>query len=474
MRRNGALLSFIDMMLQAENDDFMIFFRTTFFGFIALAATLFLAAFHPSEAGVFNPKTFTLKNGMQVVVISNHRAPIVRHMVWYKVGAADEPRGKSGISHLFEHLMFKKTKTLKSGEFSKIVARNGGRDNAFTSHDYTGYHQSISVDRLETVMKLEADRMRGLILEDDQIEPERQVVLEERRSRTDNSPGAKLSEQMNAVMYLNYPYHGPVIGWEHEIRGLTKADLKKFYDQWYRPNNAILVVAGDITAKQLRPLAEKIYGVIPAGQPSKRVRTEEPPHNAAIRVTLRDRQVRQPSIRRRYLAPSLQFGERKHVYPLEVLAQVFGGGSTSTLYRSLVVKQKLAVSAGAFYDGDKMGPSSFDFFASPRPGVSIEDLEAALDQAITQLLENGVKKSNVTRAKNTMLAEAIYARDSIGGGARVIGSALAAGQTIADVEEWPERIAKVTAAQLNAAAKAVLVEKNSVTGLLLPKKRKGS
>ena len=452
----------------------MILFRTVLFSIVTLVAALILAAVQPAEAGVFNPETFTLKNGMQVVVISNHRAPIVRHMVWYKVGAADEPRGKSGIAHFFEHLMFKKTKNLKSGEFSKIVAQNGGRDNAFTSHDYTGYHQSISVDRLATVMKLEADRMRGLILEDDQIEPERQVVLEERRSRTDNSPGAKLGEQMNAAMYMNYPYHDPVIGWEHEIRGLTKADLKKFYDQWYRPNNAILVVAGDITAKQLRPLAEKIYGVIPAGEMVKRVRTEEPPHNAAIRVTLRDRRVRQPSIRRRYLAPSLQFGARKHVYPLEVLAQVFGGGSTSTLYRSLVVKQKLAVSAGAFYDGDNMGPSNFGFFASPRPGVSIEDLEAALDKEIELLVETGVKQPNVTRAINTMLAEAIYARDSVGGGARVIVSDLAAGQTIADVEEWPERIGKVTAEQINQAAKAVLIEKNSITGLLLPKKEKGS
>ena len=250
-----------------------------------LAAVLLLFAFQTAEAGVFNPETFTLKNGMQVVVISNHRAPIVRHMVWYKVGAADEPRGKSGIAHFFEHLMFKKTTTLKSGEFSRIIAKNGGRDNAFTSHDYTGYHQSIAVDRLGIVMKLEADRMRGLILEDDQIEPERQVVLEERRSRTDNSPGAKLSEQMSAAMFINYPYHDPVIGWEHEIKALTKADLMKFYDQWYRPNNAILVVAGDITAAQLRPLAEKYYGSLPRGADVKRERTIEPPPNAAIRVT---------------------------------------------------------------------------------------------------------------------------------------------------------------------------------------------
>ncbi|MBT3990907.1 MAG: insulinase family protein [Rhodospirillaceae bacterium] len=439
-----------------------------------LAAVLLLFAFQTAEAGVFNPETFTLKNGMQVVVISNHRAPIVRHMVWYKVGAADEPRGKSGIAHFFEHLMFKKTTTLKSGEFSRIIAKNGGRDNAFTSHDYTGYHQSIAVDRLGIVMKLEADRMRGLILEDDQIEPERQVVLEERRSRTDNSPGAKLSEQMSAAMFINYPYHDPVIGWEHEIKALTKADLMKFYDQWYRPNNAILVVAGDITAAQLRPLAEKYYGSLPRGADVKRERTIEPPHNAAIRVTLRDARVRQPSIRRRYLAPSLLYGERGHVYPLEVLAQVFGGGTTSTLYRSLVIKQKLAVSAGAFYDGDNRGPSTFGFYASPRPGVGIEKLEAALDKEIAKLLDKGIDAKNVARAINTMQSEAIYARDSIGGGARVIGSALAAGHTIADVEEWPERISAVTKEQIDAAAKAILQIKNSVTGLLLNKKKKGS
>lgn len=443
-------------------------------GLAVMAVSVILFSFQTADASVFNPESFTLKNGMQVVVISNHRAPIVRHMVWYKVGSADEPRGKSGIAHFFEHLMFKKTTTLKSGEFSKIVARNGGRDNAFTSHDYTGYHQSIAVDRLEIVMKLEADRMRGLILEDEQIEPERQVVLEERRSRTDNSPGAKLSEQMNAAMYLNYPYHDPVIGWEHEIKALTKADLKKFYDQWYRPNNAILVVAGDITAAQLRPLAEKHYGRLPAGEKIERVRTTEPPHNAALRVILRDPQVRQPSLRRRYLAPSLQYGAKEHVYPLEVLAQVFGGGTSSTLYRSLVVKQKLAVSAGAFYDGDNRGPSTFGFFASPRPGVSVEDLEAALDKEIATLLEKGVSAENVARALNSMQAEAIYARDSIGGGAQVIGSALAAGLTIADVEEWPERINRVTKAQIDQAAKAILREKNSVTGLLLPDKKKGS
>jgi zinc protease len=435
-----------------------------------LAATVSPPLLQAAETGVFNPETFTLKNGMQVVVISNHRAPIVSHMVWYKVGAADEPRGKSGIAHFFEHLMYKKTITLKSGEFSQIVARNGGRGNAFTSQDYTGYYQNIAVNRLETVMKLEAGRMRGLILEDEQIEPERQVILEERRSRTDNSPSAKLAEQMSAAMFMNYPYHNPVIGWEHEIKLLTKADLKKFYNQWYRPNNAILVVAGDITAKQLRPLAEKYYSKIPAGSEVNRLRTSEPPHNAAIRVILRDHRVRQPSLRRHYLAPSLSYGDRKHIYPLEVLAQIFGGGTTSVLYRSLVIKQKLAVSAGAFYDSGNKGPSSFGLYASPRPGVTMAKLEAALDAEINIILKTGINKNDIARTINTLKADAIFARDSIGGGARVIGAALASGHTIADVEEWPKRISSVTKDQIDLAAKVILIKKKSVTGLLLSEK----
>ena len=368
--------------------------------------------------------------------------------------------------------MFKATKNLKSGEFSKTVARNGGRDNAFTSFDYTGYHQNVAVDRLPIVMKLEADRMRNLIIDKVQIEPERQVVLEERRSRTDNSPAAKLGELINAALFINYPYRDPVIGWDHEIRGLTVEDLRTFYDAWYRPNNAILVVAGDITAEKLRPLAEKYYGGIEAKPVPPRIRAQEPPHNAARRVILKDARVRQPSWRRLYLAPSLSYGDRKHVYPLEVLAQILGGGATSRLYRSLVVDKKLAISAGAFYDGDDLGPSRFGFYASPRPGITMKKLEDAMDGEIAQLMDMGVTKKDVARAIATMQAEAIYARDSSGAGARVLGSALASGHTIEDVESWPDRIGNVTAAAINKAAKAVFVINSSVTGLLLANDKK--
>lgn len=434
----------------------------------ALVFTAGALAVSPSDAAVFKPESFTLSNGMQVVVVSNHRAPIVRHMVWYKVGSADEPKGKSGIAHFLEHLMFKATNKLKSGEFSKIVARNGGRDNAFTSYDYTGYHQTVAVDRLEVVMALEADRMRNIILDPKEIEPERQVVQEERRSRTDNSPGAKLGEQFNAALYLNYPYHDPVIGWAHEIEALTLADLKSFYDTYYRPNNAILVVDGDITAEQLRPLAEKYYGVIPAGKIPPRIRPQEPPHNAARQVTLRDARVRQPSWRRAFLAPSLIYGEKKHAYPLQVLSQIFGGGTTSRLYRSLVIDQKIAVSAGSYYDSDGLGPSSFGISASPAPGVGMDKLAAAIEAEIAKLQNDGVTEKEVSRAKTSLQAVAIYARDSIGSGARTLGSALASGQTIDDVESWPDKIGGVTKSQIDEAAKAILVDKSSVTGLLLP------
>ncbi len=222
-------------------------------------------------AKVFSPETFSLKNGLQVVVVSNHRAPVVTQLLIYKVGAMDEPAGKSGVAHFLEHLMFKGTKNLKAGEFSAIVARNGGQENAFTSQDYSGYHQTFAADRLDTMMRIEAERMRNLLLTKKDIEPERKVVLEERNSRVNNNPSALLREEVNAAFYLNHPYRVPVIGWEHEIKALTLEDLVKFYHQWYAPNNAVLIYAGDVSVEKIRPLVEKHYGKIPSASMPKRV-----------------------------------------------------------------------------------------------------------------------------------------------------------------------------------------------------------
>ncbi len=441
-------------------------------GAVTAVVALVLAA-HPAPvaAQVFNPETFALANGMEVVVVPNHRSPIVSHMVWYKVGAADEVAGKSGIAHFLEHLMFKGTKSVPPGEFSKIVGREGGRDNAFTGHDYTGYFQNVARDRLEIVMRLESDRMANLVLTDAEVNPEREVILEERRSRVDNQPGARLGEQLNAALYLNHPYGRPVIGWEHEMRGLTTADALDWYRKYYAPNNATLIVAGDITAAELKPLAEKYYGTIPTRPVPARLRPQEPPPDAIRRVRLEDPQVSRPSWSRAYLAPSYTSGETKHAYALQVLAEIVGGGATSRLNRAIVVEKNLATSAGAGYSGNSLDQTTFDLYATPREGVEMSTLERSIDEEIARVIIEGVSADEVDRAKTRMQASAVYARDSLQGGARTLGSALSTGQSVADVEAWPSRIASVTVEQVVEAARAVLRLERSVTGELLPKPR---
>ncbi len=437
----------------------------------ALAVVVGLAAWlmpPAASAAVFNPSSFTLSNGLQVVVISNRRAPIVIQMVWYRVGAADDPAGKSGVAHFFEHLMFKGTKDVPPGEFSKIVARNGGQDNAFTSHDYTAYFQRVAKDRLELVMRLEADRMSNLVLSDAVVLPERDVVLEERRSRTGNNPGAQLYEHSRAALYLNHPYRVPVIGWRSELEKLTTADAIAFYRRHYAPNNAILIIAGDVTADEIRPLAEKYYGPIPARPLAPRARAVEPDQRAARRVVLKSAQVRQPSWSRTYLAPSYTTGAGGEAYALQVLAEILGGGATSRLYRALVVDQGVAASASAWYSADGLDSSEFGFSASPRPGTGIDAVETAMVAQIGRLLSAGVTAGEVARAKRALLAGAIYVRDSLRAGPNIFGRALTSGRTIEDVESWPERIDAVTAERVGAAARAVFRDNKSVTSVLLP------
>ncbi len=433
-----------------------------------IAAFGFVFQPHGAAAKVFGAESFTLANGLTVVVVPNPRAPVVKHMVWYRVGGADEGEGESGIAHFLEHLMFKGTKQRPAGEFSRLVAKNGGRENAFTSYDYTAYYQTIAKDRLDMVMALEAERMTGLAITPDGVDRERLVVLEERRTRTDNNPSSRLREQMAAVQFYNYPYRRPVIGWEHEIRALDRERILAFYRRWYAPNNAVLVVAGDITAAELKPLAEKYYGVIPAAAPVVRSRPDEPPQTAAREVVLRDPRVPQPSWSRSWLAPSLLWGAKEHAYALEVLAEILGGGGTSRLYQTLVLDAGIADGAGAFYDSSTRGPSRFGFFASPRREVAPEKVEQAVEAEIAKILADGVDPGEVARAKTRMKAAAVLARDSLDTGAQALGSALALGLTVEDVETWPERIDAVTLEQVNAAARFVLAGSGHVTGRLLP------
>jgi zinc protease len=441
---------------------------------LQIGAVMSLAALtglsNPTRAAVFNPETFTLSNGMQVVVITNRRAPIVAHMVWYKVGAADEEEGKSGIAHFFEHLMFKGTKSVPPGEFSKIVARNGGSDNAFTTHDYTAYFQKVSRDKLELVMKLEADRMTNLVLSDAEVLPERDVVLEERRSRTDNNPGAQLYEAAQAAMFLNHPYRSPVIGWKHEIEQLSTKDALEFYRKFYVPNNAILIVAGDVTAAELRPLAEKYYGPIKRGRTIVRKRVSEPPQLASRRVELVSARVGQVSWGKSYLAPSYRTAKGNEAYALQVLAEILGGSSTSRLYRGLVIDQGLAASAGAWYSPNRFDAGTFGVSLTPRPGTKLIKAETALAEEVDRVLRDGVTAAEIARAKKALVAGAVYARDSLSAAPNIIGRALATGQSIAAFEAWPDRIKAVTLEEVNAVARAVLVDARSVTSVLRPKK----
>ena len=439
---------------------------------VFVLAAFLLGSAPNAGAVVFSPKTFMLSNGMRVVVVTNRRAPIVAHMVWYKIGAADEPTGKSGIAHFFEHLMFKGTKSFPHGEFSKIVARNGGTQNAFTTQDYTAYFQKVARDKLELVMKLESDRMTNLILTDKEVLPERDVVLEERRSRTDNNPAAQLYEASQAALFLNHPYKIPVIGWKHEIAALTTKDALEFYRRYYVPNNAILIVAGDITIDDLRPLAEKYYGTIPRGADIVRKRVSEPPQLAARRVEMESPRVGQPGWSRTYIASSYRTAMGNQAYALQVFADIIGGGTTSRLYRSLVVDKEIAASAGAWYSPNQLDFGRFGLSVSPRPGTSLAVVEKALLVDIAAILKKGVTEAEVVRAKKKLVAGAVYARDSLSAAPNIIGRALATGRTIEDIEAWPDRINSVTLNQVNEAARKVLIERRSVTNILRPSSSK--
>ncbi len=409
-----------------------------------------------------------LANGLDIVVIPDRRAPVVTHMVWYRNGSADDPLGKSGIAHFLEHLMFKGTRNNPQGKFSDMVADFGGQENAFTSNDYTAYFQRVAKDHLAVCMEYEADRMKNLVLTDEVVAPERDVVLEERRMRTDSDPSDQLNEAVQAALFTQHPYGRPIIGWSHEIEGLGRDDALAYYDRFYTPENAILVVAGDVEPQEAIDLAQKIYGPIPArGAPPKRTRPHEPAPRAHRLVTLADEKVEQPSHQSVFLVPSYCTAATGQAEALEVLAHLLGGGQTSLLFKTLVMDEKIAVAAGAHYQGTAVDDTRFYVFAVPAPGVTLERLDGAIDAIIARVAEHGVNEADFQRAKTRLVAEAIYAQDNQATLARWYGASLATGLTIADVVHWPERIEAVTAEDVKKAA-LWLDKRRSVTGFLLP------
>jgi len=433
----------------------------------ALMAALVGATPNAAFAGA-EVSHFTLANGLEVVVVPDHRAPVVTHMIWYKVGAADETPGKSGLAHFLEHLMFKGTEKNPGDTFSRQVAAIGGRENAFTASDYTGFFQRVPRNHLQEMMALEADRITGLVLSDDVVRPELNVVLEEQNMRIANNPAARLCEQMDAALYLNHPYGRPVIGWRREIEQLNREDALAFYRRFYSPNNAVVVVAGDVTVEEVKADAEATYGKIAGrAETDPRHRPMEPLQEAPRTVTLADLRVEQPSVSRDYLVPSENSAKPGESEALEVLAHVLGSGENCRLYRGLVVDRGLALNAGASYSGTAVDYAKFVVFGAPKPGVSLPQLEAAIDGILSEIIAHGISSDELERAKTRLIAEAVYAEDNQATLARWYGSALAIGQTVEDVRAWPDRIRAVTADTVQNAARTWLDRRHSVTGYLV-------
>ncbi len=429
----------------------------------ALAAPLLAA--EPAGAPVAD---YTLANGLQLVVIPDHRAPVVTHMIWYKVGAADETPGKSGLAHFLEHLMFKGTAKNPAGKFSQAVAHVGGQENAFTSNDYTAFYQRVPREQLKAVMDFEADRMTGLQLTDEVVLPERNVILEEENMRIENNPRARLGIQIDAALFLNHPYGKPTIGWRHEMEQLTRDDAIGFYRRFYAPNDAIVIVAGDVEPDEALKVADATYGKVARhADILPRNRPQEPPPVAVRSLTLADPHVEQPVMQREYLVPSFHTGKPGQSEALEVLAHVVGGGTNSRLYRALVVDKRVAVSAAAWYDSAAFDMSKFGVFVAPRPGVTLPQVEADADVVLADIIAHGVTAEELERSKSRMIADAIYAQDNQVSMARWYGSTLTAGGTVNDVRRWPERIRAVTLDEVHAAARQWLDKRRSVTGYLI-------
>jgi zinc protease len=408
--------------------------------------------------------TFTLPNGMQGIVIEDHRAPVVTHMVWYRAGAADEKRGKSGIAHFLEHLMFKGTKDVPDGQFSKLVEANGGYDNAFTTEDQTAYFQRLAADRLDLVMKMEADRMRNLILSDSDVTTERDVILEERSQRIDSQPEALFSEQLDAAQYLNHPYGTPTIGWRSEMEQLTRQDALDWYQHYYAPNNATLIVVGDIKADTLLPTIAKLFEPIPKGPSPKPLAVTEAPQHGERRFLLK-REAQVPFVMMGYRVPNYSSDDS---YALNVLESILSHGKSARLYQSLVYEQKTALAVGADYGLMQADPGLFYFYAVVKPGEKVEAVEDAVLKEIQRIQTEPPSELELQRAKNQIEAAHIFEQDSNFRQAMLLGEAETIGAGWRKVNQFVERTRAVTAQDVQRVASHYLAADMRTTGTLIP------
>lgn len=420
-----------------------------------------------AQAQSLNAQTFELANGMKVIYLPDRRLPIVTHMLWYRVGSADEEPGKSGLAHFFEHLMFKGTPANPGDSYARFIGEVGGELNAFTSYDYTAYYATVGSVHLERIMELEADRMMNLALTAPQVAVEREVIVEERRLRTDNNPEALLLEQSLATLFVNHRYGIPVIGWMHEIRSWTQEDALSFYRRWYAPNNAFLIVSGDVDFEQLKRIATEHYGKI-AAQSVARKRTIEPTSVAERRVIMKDPRAGRPLWLRLYLAPSYGTAAQSKTATIEILAELLGGGTTGILHRRLVVERGLAAEISVGYDPAAIDETMFSINAIPKPGVTMEDLERSFNEEIDALAATLAKTpSDLRRAKQRLIMTGLQARDGTYKSALTVGIALATGASLSDIEGRQDLISAVTADDVIAAARDILQPTRSVTSFLL-------
>lgn len=412
---------------------------------------------------------FTLDNGLEVVVIEDRRAPVVTQTIWYRVGAADEPPGQSGIAHFLEHLMFRGTSTRAPGEFSALVEANGGRENAFTHWDYTGYFQRVAADRLDLMMELEADRMVNLLITEEEWRPERDVILEERGQVVESRPGQLLQEEMLAALFRNHPMGIPIIGWRHEMETLTGDMAYDFYRRHYGPNNAVLVIVGDVDPEEVRALAEAHYGPIPANPAiTPRIRPQEPPQRAPLRLVFEDPRVAQDYVHRFYRVPSIGNGDLDAAAAMQVLGEVLAGSPiTSVLSRRLELEERVALQTWAWYEGVSIDDGMFGIGILPAPGVSLAEAEAALDRVIAEFMQEGVDPAQFERVQMQIRASEIYGLDDLTGRARRIGAAMMAGVPLEVALGWPERLQAVTPEAVMEAAAMVFDPRRSVTGWLV-------
>ncbi|MDD4617201.1 MAG: pitrilysin family protein, partial [Alphaproteobacteria bacterium] len=435
---------------------------------ILFAVGLWAASIGTARAAVFYPSHFTLSNGLEVVVVPNRLAPVVSQMVWYKVGSADEVRGKTGLAHYLEHLMFRGTETIPAGQFSKLIAEQGGRDNAFTAHDYTAYYEEVEASRLPMIMQMEADRMNNLRLTKETAGPELRVILDERQQRTDNAPEGRFVEKFDNKMSPRHSYGRPVIGWKKDIERLTVSDARKFYNTYYAPNNAIVVISGNVKVEEVMSLAAATYGRLPKKNLPLRRTLPPLPRGQLADFTMVDPRVEQPEVLWRFAAPAYTTQKDDMAYAYEVAAEVLDGGEVGLMYKRLVQEMGVASAIRIGYDPDARGETYFTITASPRDKKTAAELKKAMRKTLKTIANRGVSPEAVEDAKQRLQRAAIFAREGLKMPGYAFGMALTTSHAVSDVEAWPERISAVTPLQVNAALRELAETKRQLMGSLLP------